>query len=88
MCRFRRILFLTLNYYFRCLSRVAIAATAPNEAVGIALKVLLDDDFFSVVDKDAFACSHVCYGFNSGQPSAVHVMGRWMSMAAPFCLAL
>ena len=31
---------------------------------------------------------HFCYGFSSGQPSAVHVMGRWMSMAAPFCLAL
>ena len=87
MCRFRRILFLTLNYYFRCLS-CAAAATAPNEAVGIALKVLLDDDFFSVDNVEAFACSHVCYGFNSGQPSAVHVMGRWMSMAAPFCLAL
>ena len=28
------------------------------------------------------------YGFNSGHPSAVHEMGRWMSMAAPFCVAL
>ena len=83
----RHILFLTLNYYFRCLSCVA-AATAPNEAISIALKVLLDDDFFSVDNVEAFACSHVCYGFSSGQPSAVHVMGRWMSMAAPFCLAL
>ncbi len=72
----RHILFLTLIYYFRCLSRVAIAATAPNEAVSIALKVLLDDDFFSVDNVEAFACSHVCYGFNSGQPSAVHLMGR------------
>ena len=25
---------------------------------------------------------------SSGQPSAVHLIGRWMSMAAPFCVAL
>jgi hypothetical protein len=28
------------------------------------------------------------YSPNWGQPSAVQVMGRWMSMAAPFCVAL
>lgn len=28
------------------------------------------------------------FSFSSGQPSAVQEIGRWMSRAAPFCMAL